>query len=99
MTRVPDRRNKPFTIEGVFMQTVLEDILGEELERGLIQAGRDLEYLLFIDSKRRTAEWSMRLHNAIALIERARESGFTDDQIRTAVAIGLFPDLLGGQFD
>jgi hypothetical protein len=81
------------------MQTVLEDILGEELERGLIQAGRDLEYLLFIDAQPRSAEWSMRLHNAIGLIKRARESGFSDDTIRTALAIGLFPELLGVQFD
>jgi hypothetical protein len=71
----------------------IRSILAEGLERGLIQAGRDLEYLLFIDSDRRTSEWAMRLHNAIALIDRARESGISDDEIRAALAVGLFPGL------
>ncbi len=78
---------------------IVEETLGEELQRGLIQGGRDLEYLLFIDSKRRTAEWTMRLRNLVAVIERARETGFTDEEVRATVAMGLFPELFGAQFD
>ncbi|HXP92318.1 MAG TPA: hypothetical protein VN905_02495 [Candidatus Binatia bacterium] len=78
---------------------IVQETLAEELRRALIQGGRDLEYLLFIDSKRRTAEWTMRLRNLVAVIERARETGFADDEIRVAVSVGLFPELFGARID
>jgi hypothetical protein len=80
------------------MQTV-EQFIAEELERGLLQGGRDLEYLLFIDGQRRQADWTMRLTNLIAVIDRAREAHLSDDEIRTAIAMGLFPELFGVTFD
>lgn len=80
------------------MQTI-EQFIAEELERGLLQGGRDLEYLLFIDGERREPDWTMRLSNLTMVIERAREAGYSDENIRTAVAMGLFPELFGVNFD
>lgn len=79
--------------------TAAERFVSEELERALVQGGRDLEYLLFIDAGRRSADWSMRLTNLIGIIARARDARFSDEEIRTAVAMGLFPEFFGVDFD
>ena len=80
------------------MQSVAEHFLADELTRGLIQGGRDLEYMLFVDGERGDDEWSMRLENLIGIIERARLGGQSDAEIRAAVAMGLFPELFAPTF-
>jgi hypothetical protein len=79
--------------------TAIEQFVSEELERALLQGGRDMEYLLFIDAARNQADWSMRLTNLVGIIERARDAQLTEDEIRTAVAMGLFPEFFGIDFD